>query len=98
MLSNKETDGLEDMLISSVKNMGKFCNLKGSFTTKISDKESSIPERRMYMMRICLKQAGPSTVGHTKTDAFSEKFQRAFDPPPHFRKILLQFCFLISPV
>ena len=30
----------------------------------------------------------------TKTDYFSEKFQAAFDPPappPHFRKIMLQF-------
>ena len=26
----------------------------------------------------------------TKTDEFSEKFQMAFDPPPHFRKIMLQ--------
>ena len=34
------------------------------------------------------------TNGHTKTDEFSEKFQMAFDPPPHFRKIIffpLQF-------
>ena len=27
----------------------------------------------------------------SKTDEFSEKFQTAFDPPPHFRKIILQF-------
>ena len=26
----------------------------------------------------------------TKTDVFSEKFQMAFDPPPRFRKIILQ--------
>ena len=26
--------------------------------------------------------------GPTKTDEFSEKFQTAFDPPPHFRKAL----------
>ena len=26
----------------------------------------------------------------TKTDEFSEKFQTAFDPPSHFRKIILQ--------
>ena len=26
----------------------------------------------------------------TKTNVFSEKFQMAFDPPPHFRKIMLQ--------
>ena len=28
--------------------------------------------------------------GATKTDKSSEKFQMAFDPPPHFRKIMLQ--------
>ena len=28
--------------------------------------------------------------GCTKSDVFSEKFQTAFDPPPHFRKIMLQ--------
>ena len=29
----------------------------------------------------------------SKTDEFSEKFQTAFDPPPppHFRKVVLQF-------
>ena len=27
----------------------------------------------------------------SKTDEFLEKFQTAFDPPPHFRKIMLQF-------
>ena len=27
----------------------------------------------------------------SKTDEFSEKFQTAFDPPPHFRKIMLRF-------
>ena len=27
---------------------------------------------------------------NTKTDVFSEKFQMAFDPPPRFRKIILQ--------
>ena len=26
----------------------------------------------------------------SKTDEFSEKFQMAFDPPPHFRKIILR--------
>ena len=26
----------------------------------------------------------------TKTDVFLEKFQMAFDPPPRFRKIILQ--------
>ena len=26
----------------------------------------------------------------SKTDEFSEKFQTAFDPPPHFRKVMLQ--------
>ena len=30
------------------------------------------------------------TDGHTKTNEFSEKFQTAFDPPPHFRKIILR--------
>ena len=30
------------------------------------------------------------TDGVSKTDEFSEKFQTAFDPPPHFRKIILQ--------
>ena len=30
--------------------------------------------------------------GHvTKSDEFSEKFQTAFDPPPHFRKVTLRF-------
>ena len=29
--------------------------------------------------------------GPTKTDEFLEKFQTAFDPPPHFRKIMLRF-------
>ena len=29
--------------------------------------------------------------GVSKTDEFSEKFQTAFDPPPHFRKIILRF-------
>jgi len=29
--------------------------------------------------------------GVSKTDEFSEKFQTAFDPPPHFRKIMLRF-------
>ena len=28
----------------------------------------------------------------SKTDEFSEKFQTAFDPPPHFRKIMLRIC------
>ena len=32
-----------------------------------------------------------------KTDEFWEKFQMAFDPPPHFRKIILQF-FMIDMV
>ena len=27
----------------------------------------------------------------TKTDEFLEMFQTAFDPPPHFRKIMLRF-------
>ena len=27
----------------------------------------------------------------TKSDEFLEKFQTAFDPPPHFWKIILQF-------
>ena len=27
----------------------------------------------------------------SKTDEFSEKFQTAFDSPPHFRKVMLQF-------
>ena len=27
----------------------------------------------------------------SKTDEFSEKFQTAFDPPPHFRKVTLRF-------
>ena len=30
----------------------------------------------------------------SKTDEFVEKFQTTFDPPPHFRKIILQFFFL----
>ena len=30
-------------------------------------------------------------VGATKSDEFSEKFQMAFEPPPHFRMIILQF-------
>ena len=30
------------------------------------------------------------TDGPTKTDEFSEKFQVAFDPPPHFWKIILR--------
>ena len=30
------------------------------------------------------------TGGHTKTDETLEKFQTAFDPPPHFRKIILR--------
>ena len=30
------------------------------------------------------------TGGATKTDEFSIKFQTAFAPPPHFRKIILQ--------
>ena len=29
--------------------------------------------------------------GATKSDEFSEKIQTAFDPPPHFRKIMLNF-------
>ena len=32
------------------------------------------------------------TGGVSKTDEFSEKFQTTFDPPPHFRKIMLQLC------
>ena len=31
------------------------------------------------------------TFDATKTDEISEKIQTAFDPPPHFRKIMLQF-------
>ena len=31
------------------------------------------------------------TPGPNKTDETSEKFQTAFDPPPHFRKIILRF-------
>ena len=30
----------------------------------------------------------------TKTDELSEKFQTAFDPPPHFRKITLQILYI----
>ena len=33
----------------------------------------------------------------TKLDEFSGKFQTAFDPPPHFQKIILQF-FMIDMV
>ena len=33
------------------------------------------------------KGMGPAT----KSDDFLEKFQTAFDPPPHFRKIILRF-------
>ena len=33
----------------------------------------------------------PRTGQGTKTDEFSEKFQTAFDPPPHFRKVTLRF-------
>ena len=29
----------------------------------------------------------------TKMDQFSEKLQTAFDPPPHFEKIMLQIHF-----
>ena len=29
--------------------------------------------------------------GVSKIDVFSEKFQTAFDPPPHFWKIILKF-------
>ena len=29
--------------------------------------------------------------GISKSDEFLEKFQTAFDPPPHFRKIMLRF-------
>ena len=29
--------------------------------------------------------------GYTKSNEFWEKFQMAFDPPPHFWKIILQF-------
>ena len=28
--------------------------------------------------------------GATKADEFLETIQRAFDPPPHFRKIMMQ--------
>ena len=43
-------------------------------------------------------QSNPSnpflgTGGHTKTEEFSEKFRLAFEPPPHFRKIMLHFFF-----
>ena len=36
---------------------------------------------------IYLLEKGPAT----KLDAFSEKFQTALNPPPHFRKIMLRF-------
>ena len=34
--------------------------------------------------------AGLGMPDTSKTDEFSEKFQTAFDPPPHFRKVMLQ--------
>ena len=39
------------------------------------------------------KELAQSNLGKpppTKTDEFSEKFRTAFDPPPHFRKIILR--------
>ena len=32
-------------------------------------------------------------LGSTKTDELLEKFQTAFDPPPHFWKIMLQILY-----
>ena len=40
---------------------------------------------------ITLQHAHKGTGDATKTNEFSEKFQTAFAPPPHFRKIMLQF-------
>ena len=37
------------------------------------------------------KIRGLGTGDGNKTDDFSEKFQTDFDPPPHYRKIMLQF-------
>ena len=51
----------------------------------------------------CKRQNGPKVLsaltlstplgkgGATISDEFTEKFQTAFDPPPHFWKIILQF-------
>ena len=36
--------------------------------------------------------------GCAKSDECSEKNQTAFDPPPHFRKMMLQFAILILPL
>ena len=49
-----------------------------------------VPEANL----VCAEQVeGLGTNEATKTDVFSEKFQMAFDPPPHFRKIILRFFF-----
>ena len=40
----------------------------------------------------CSRQGPPLGTGKVnRSDEFSEKFQTAFDPPPHFRKVTLRF-------
>ena len=45
-------------------------------------------ERLKMDQAICQESYGLGTGQATKTDEFSEKFQTAIDPPPHFRKTM----------
>ena len=56
----------------------------------------------MYKTKICMfglstsinvSMMGLGKDGATKSCEFSEKFHMAFDPPPHFRKIILQILY-----
>ena len=42
----------------------------------------------IYFFYQCIIKGRPHV---SKSDEFSEKFQTAFDPPPHFRKVTLRF-------
>ena len=66
---------------------------KGSLKKKLDStkfKSASSTQKNFHLSLVC----GISVLGKdgvSKTDEFLEKFQTAFDHPPHFRKIMLRF-------
>ena len=58
-----------------------YFNFSGAFTVIEAEK----------MLQANTREGSPVTGGGTKTDEILEKFQVAFDPPPHFRKLILPF-------
>ena len=65
--------------------------LSCQFKRDIDSYEIPPPPPSFHIRKDLLLSLG--TGGVSKTDDFSEKFQKAFDPPPQFRKIILQIIF-----